>query len=155
MEVAADSKVRQSNLAGTKDLARSDDGVVLRMAEVVSVTHIRTYFRCEEFGCIRSVFSACVAVEPGEVGKGKRLGVWAGRVGDLRFCFAEVGCWNRCLCRRGVMSLWRRRVGQLQLCQLGLDLLQLVLQLLDLFILSRRRLSIFHSCLQVGRGSLT
>src|ERR1700691_390366 len=127
MDVAADSKVRQSNLAGTKDFARSDDGVVLRMAEVVSVTHIGTYLRCEEFGCIRSVFSASVAVEPSEVGKSERLGVWAGRVGDLRFCLAEVGCWNRCLCRRSVMSLRLGRVCPLQLDQLLLNLLQLVL----------------------------
>src|SRR3984957_20927732 len=133
MEVAADSKVGQRNFARTKDFARADDGVVLRMPEVVSVTHIGTYLRCEEFRCIRSVFSACVAVEPGEVGKGKRFGVWAGRVGDLRFCLAEVGYWNRCLCRRGVMSLWRGRVGQLQRCQLGLDILQLVLLLLGSF----------------------
>jgi hypothetical protein len=123
MEVAADSQVCQRNLAGTKDFARSDDGVVLRVAEVVSVTHIRTYFRCEEFSGIRSVFGARIAVEPGEVGKSKRLRVRVGWIGDLWFRFIETWCRSRSLCGREMVSLRSRGAILLELYQLFLDLL--------------------------------
>src|SRR5271156_1705122 len=105
------------------------------MAKVVGVTHIGTYLRCEEFGCIRSIFSACVAVEPGEVGKGKRLGVWAGRIGDLWLRFTEVRS-HRSLCASGMVGLRSGGALLLELNQLFLDFLQLVLQLLDLLILN-------------------
>ena len=73
MEVAADPKVRQGYFTGTKDLARSDDGVVLRVAEVVGVTNVRSNLGREIFGRVGSVLGAGVAVEPSEIGEGEGL----------------------------------------------------------------------------------
>ena len=135
MEIAADSKICQRNLARAKDFARSDDGVVLRVAEVVSVTHIGTYFRAEEFSGIRSVFRPRVAVEPAEVGKSKRLRVWIGGIGGIRLRFTDA--WSRRGCRshgrsrrrgrnrglggREMVSLWSRGTFLPELYQLLLD----------------------------------
>ena len=148
MEVAADAKVGQRHLAGPEDLTRADDGVVLRMVKVIGVTDIGTNLRREKFCCIGSVDGAGIAVEPGEIGKGKRLRMWTLRIGDLRLCFTEVGRRNGGLRRCGVMGLGLGRVGLPQLKELFLDLFQLVLQVLNLLVL--RCPGIFHRCLQIG-----
>ena len=73
MEVAADSKVRKCNFVGSKDVARSDDGMVLRMAEVVGVTNVRANLGSEIFGCVGSILGTGITVEPSEIGEGEGL----------------------------------------------------------------------------------
>ena len=73
MEVAAEAELRELELAGADALARADEGVVLRMVEVVDVVDVDPELAGEDLGVERRVGGAAVAVEPGEVGEGERL----------------------------------------------------------------------------------
>src|ERR1700727_1251270 len=137
MEVAADPKVRQGYFTGTKDLARSDDGVVLRMAEVVGVTNVRANLGSEIFGRVGSVLGAGVAVEPSEIGKRERLGLWIGGVSYHGLLLRDGWRWSRGFRRCGLRNGWlwsfrRRDVMRLRLGRIGLGPLQLDQLLLNL-----------------------
>ncbi len=148
VEVAAYAKLGYLNLTRAKDLARSADRVVLRMAEIVRVVNVRAYLGCEEFGCVRSILCTGVAIEPGEVGEGEWLGLWIVWVSYFWLRLGKCGWRSGGLRRCDVMCLWLGCVGLLQLYQFLLDLLQLVLQLLDLLVL--RCLGILDRCCRLG-----
>ena len=94
VEVAANAQLGYLYFVGAEDFARSADGVVLRMTEVVGVVDVGADLRCKEPGCVRSIFGAGVAVEPGEVGKGEGHGLWIGGIGYLGLFLGESG-WRR------------------------------------------------------------
>src|SRR5258708_22666930 len=106
------------------------------MREGVGVGDGRADLRREEFGRVRSVLGAGVAVEPGEIGKGEWLGLWIVRVGYLRLRLRKSRRWSRGFGRRCVMCLGCGGAGLLQLHQLLLYFLPFFLLLLDLLVLN-------------------
>jgi hypothetical protein len=111
MEVATYAELRYLDFLRAEHLARSANGVVFGMIEVVDIVHVGTDFRREEFRVQRFLFGARVAVQPGEITERKGLGLWLlpGLGKNL-----DIARRRQCSLRRGRRSLNvgnRRRGG--------------------------------------------
>src|SRR5579872_399514 len=58
MEVSSNPKLRQLELLGAEHFARSADGIVRRMVEIVDVGDVAANFRCKEFRIESRKFAA-------------------------------------------------------------------------------------------------
>ena len=105
MQVSAEPELRQLELAGSKDLARSDDRVVLRFVEAVCEIRVDAKFAGKYLAVDRRQLRAWVAGQPGEVGECKWLR-FRRRVGRSGLC-ARLPCGEghchgqSCAARRG------------------------------------------------------
>src|SRR6266404_9757769 len=70
---------------GPENLARTADGIVFGMGEVVDVVNVSPDFRREEFGVERNLFGPRISIQPGKVGERKWLTRWRFACGQLAF----------------------------------------------------------------------
>src|ERR1700751_5903568 len=82
----------EADFVGTKYFAGTPDGVVFGMVEVVMVGNVRANLRREELRIEGRFLRARIAIQPGPIGKGKRL-----RLRGLRRRSGRS--WRRNLCR--------------------------------------------------------
>ena len=95
MKVAADAELRELKLAGSEDLARADDRVVLRLVEAVGEVRVDAELAGEHLRVERRLFGPRVAGQPREIGERER--VWL---------LVRLGLVRR-LCTR-----WRRNASE-------------------------------------------
>src|ERR1700738_4618160 len=96
------------DFAVPKDLARPANRVVLGMIKTVVIIHVSPDLGCKEFRVEWYVLGPRITVQPGEIGKRKRIRL--PRLGRARFTFFRDLRRNRsdAITRRG---LWVRRRG--------------------------------------------
>src|SRR5947207_12664735 len=94
VKISTDSQVRKPNLIGAEHFARTADGVVLGMVDVVMVGNIHPYLGREELGIEGQFLRPRIAIQPGPVGEGKGLcfGLTRGSIVTGR-CRLLLDCW--------------------------------------------------------------
>ena len=119
VEVAADAQLLDLELAGAAALGAADQGVVLRVVEVVDVAGVDPELAGEDLRVERRLGCAGVAVEPGEVGERERVRrVWRSGFGcpglrgrGVALCVGDGTALRRGRCRRP-RSRQGLRIGQ-------------------------------------------
>ena len=112
MEVAADPQLLDLELAGAAALRAPDQGVVLRVVEVVDVAGVDPELAGEDLRVERRVLGPRVAVEPCEVGEGERVRrLCSGRFGSLRLRGRGVASYLR---TGTALRLGRRRPSRVR-----------------------------------------